>query len=123
VRTDVGYHRTTEALGIRALETDRLLNEIEDTKSQNRLTVIGILVGSFIGIGQILPGNLDFWWRLGISVGGGIVLSLAYWLWSNTGYSARITRCRSTSRRETDPWWGVGGQPPARLVRLPTRRT
>lgn len=82
VRTDVGYHRTTEALGIRALETDRLLNEIEDTKSQNRLTVIGILVGSFIGIGQILPGNLDFWWRLGISVGGGIVLSLAYWLWS-----------------------------------------
>jgi hypothetical protein len=79
VRSDLAYYRASDERGRRALEAHRTLVEIEQARGQTRLTVAGILVGSFVGVGQILPDTLEFPIRLGASAGVGIALTGLYW--------------------------------------------
>ncbi len=81
MQTNLEYFKTTQQRGQLALDTYRTLVEIAQTKVQNRLTVIGVMLGVFIGLGQLLT-ELPVVLRLLISVGGGIICSLIYWLWS-----------------------------------------
>jgi len=80
--SDLRYYRTTETLGLRALETDRILTSIEDTRASRQLAVVGILVGSFVGLAKILPDYWSSWLRLAISLSGAFASSVAYWAWS-----------------------------------------
>jgi hypothetical protein len=79
VRSDLAYYRASDERGRRALEAHRTLVEIEQARGQTRLTVAGILVGSFVGVGQILPDTLEFPIRLGASAGVGIAITGLYW--------------------------------------------
>jgi hypothetical protein len=79
-RSDLAYYRASDERGRRALESHRTIAEIEQARGQTRLTVIGILIGTFVGIGQIIPEAAGFVVRFGASAGVGLVLAWLYWV-------------------------------------------
>jgi len=86
VRSDLAYYGVTVDRGRQALEACRTLIEIERTRAENRLVVMGTLIGSFLALGHVLH-ELPLVPRLVISLGAGVATALAYWIWSKTRWN------------------------------------
>lgn len=81
MRSDLAYYRATEALGERAAAAFQTVVGIQQARVGTRLTIAGVLIGTFLGLGQILD-TLEPEWRLLVSVGGALASVAGYWLWS-----------------------------------------
>jgi hypothetical protein len=84
MESDLEYFKIAERQTDRIIETLQILVDIERTRGENRLVVIGIILGSFIGFGQLLEG-MDVHCRLILSIGIGSVLAGIYYAWTRRG--------------------------------------
>lgn len=83
--SDLDYYRTTQERARQAIQIQQTFIAIDQTRASTRLVIAGILLGTFIGLGQILD-DLPMVLQLLVSVGGGLLCTLIYWFWPGRKY-------------------------------------
>ena len=97
---DLEDYKTTAELGQNALESIGILVDIVNTKGEQRITVIGIILGVCLGIGQLLDPSWPWTYRLYISLVPGLVLGGIYWLLVNWGIRRLVGSHKSAALQQ-----------------------